>query len=169
MKVYLINRRDVAVFQGEKQLCVKRKGGAEFVEPVAADGEEITLRFYRRSEFAAKNWWLYVMFFWIIGICGICTPRYGKFVHALDCKVKFTADENGRVDLRFTHYLDEKGQREVPAVENVGSGITEMEGNCYVRDDLALRRRKRYKVLSALARLACFAALVVIVVKAIIG
>ena len=49
MKVYLINRRDVAVFQGEKQLCVKRKGGAEFVEPVAADGEEVTLRFYRRS------------------------------------------------------------------------------------------------------------------------
>ena len=95
MKVYLINRRDVAVFQGEKQLCVKRKGGAEFVEPVAADGEEVTLRFYRRSEFAAKNWWLYVMFFWIIGICGICTPRYGKFVHALDCKVKFTADETG--------------------------------------------------------------------------
>ncbi len=169
MRVYLINRGDVAVFQSENQLTVNRENGAEFVDIAAADGEEVTLRFYRRSEFAAKLWWLYAAFFWIIGVFGICTPRYSKFVHALDCKVKFAAYQNGRIDLRFAHYLDEKGERAFPAVENVGSGMVEIEDGFYVRDELSRRRRKRYIVLSNLARLICLVVVIVIVVKAIIG
>ena len=79
MKIFLINRSDVLLFSGDKKLKVRKENGREFIDaPVLPDGR-IVLRAIRKPELSHSNWWFYAVFFWIIGILGLFTPRYSRF------------------------------------------------------------------------------------------
>ena len=87
MKIFLINRSDVLLFSDDKKLKVGKENGREYIDaPVLPDGR-IVLRAIRKPELSHSNWWFYVVFFWIIGILGLFTPRYSRFDYALDCNV----------------------------------------------------------------------------------
>lgn len=158
MKIYLINRADVQVFCDGKRLPVRRERGREYVETDKREGEPVTLRLVRRHELSRPCWWLYALAFWILGVMGFFTPRYAKFPHSLDCLAHCTENKAAPLQFRFTHYLDETGQRNVPAVtELTGRALTEHA--CYFPDNAARRRRKLYTFFSWLGRLLLLAAI----------
>ena len=115
MRVYLLNRSDVCVFCGEKLLPVRKEGGREYIEADVREGEWLTLRFFRCSELSSRLWPLYALFFWVIGLFGLFTPRYAKFSHRLDCTAHIAAGARPPV-LRFTHYLG-SAEKPIPAGE----------------------------------------------------
>ena len=167
MRVYLLNRSAVCVFCGEKLLPVHKEGAKEYVEADVREGEWLTLRFFRCSELSSRLWPLYALFFWVIGLFGLFTPRYAKFSHRLDCTAHIAAGARPPV-LRFTHYLG-SAEKPIPAVTPLEGCYAQIENGFYVRDDAANRRRKLYKVCSWLLRIVCVAAIVVLLIKLIVN
>ena len=162
MKIFLINRENIQVFCQNRRLPIYKENGREYVELGDIAGENGTLHLVRRSEFALRGWLGYVLIFWIIGILGIFTPKYSKFTHQLDCKLLLY--ENQDMKLRFTHFLSE-GSKMIPAVTILDNGTAQLEGEFYLRDRAAQRRRKLYQLFSWLTRLIMIILIVVIAIK----
>ena len=154
MKVLLFNRGDVCVYKDGKKVPVKLQNDREYIEINATDGEKIKLLFLRRSEFSSKFFALYAVFFWIIGIMGLFTPGYNKFVHSPDCSAEFIADNSKPPAFMFTHYCGERDGKAIEAVRNTSDAEVFISDGEYVRDQTAERRRKIYRTCSAIARIA---------------
>ena len=159
MKVYLLNRADVRVFCDGKLLPICREAGTEYIQTDKADGETVVLRLVRKHELSRPLWALYALLFWIVGIMGFFTPRYSKFPHSLDCSVSFAENKNAVLRLRFSHFLDETGTRNAPAV-SVIEGSAQLENFLYTADNTARKRRRIYTACSWIARIILIAAIV---------
>lgn len=167
MKVYLLNRADVSVFQGDGRLKVFRDAGGEFVETGREDGERVQLRLIRCSEFSRDRWIIYVTFFCLLGIFGIFTPKYSPFVHRLECTVDFKEERGRSLKLRFAHFLGEGERVNLPAV-TLAEGNALITDGRYVRDQAAERRRRLYSFFSRIGRLAAIVAASLLIVNSIV-
>ena len=136
MKVFLINRSDVLFFSGETKLKVKKENGREFIDaPVLQDGK-IVLRII---------------------------PRYSRFDYALDCNVILYSGQTQDIWLRFNHFVNKKSSIPVAAVTVPEGTVATLENAAYVYDKASCRRRKVYKLVSWLMRVAVIVAVVVAV------
>ena len=169
MKVFLIDRNDVLVFQDNKRLKVRVENGREFVEPqLNADGTA-ELQFVRQHELSSRWWWLSAILFWIVGLTGLFTPRYSTFYYSLNCNVKVSEQYDG-VALRFAkQYRNNRYNNNVSEVYVVGDGRAQISNGSYVYDQKASRRRKLYKVFSWLARIAVVVILVIVIINRIVN
>ncbi len=167
MKIFLINRADVQVFCNDKRLILRKEKGREYVETDQTDGEQVTVHFVRRHELSRPFWWLYALAFWILGVMGFFTPRYSAFLPQLDCCLTFIENKSAALTVRFAHYLDETGQRSIPAVTEL-TGFAVTENAYYRRDPVAKRRRKIYKICSWFGRIVLIAAIAAVTILTII-
>lgn len=153
MKIFLINRADVLLFDGEKKLQVKKENGREFIDaPVLSDGE-IVVRAVRKPELSYRTWWLYSAFFWIIGLFGLFTPKYSRFDYALDCKITLEGSQRQDVWFRFNHYVNSKTGTPVAAVTVSEGTVAKIENAVYIYDKVSRRRRRVYRFVSWLVRI----------------
>lgn len=164
MKIFLINRSDVLLFSDDKKLKVRKENGREFIDaPVLADGR-IVLRAIRKPELSHSNWWFYAVFFWIIGMLGLFTPRYSRFDYALDCNVILDSGQTQDIWLRFNHFVNKKSSIPVAAVTVPEGTVATLENAAYVYDKTSCRRRKVYKLVSWLMRVAVIVAVCFIII-----
>ena len=164
MKIYLINRADIFLFAGDKKLKIERENGREYIDaPVLPDGK-IVLRAIRKPELSYRNWWLYSAFFWIIGLLGLFTPRYSRFDYALDCGITLDGGQTQDVWLRFNHFANRKNAIPVAAVTVSEGTVAQLENAVYMYDKVSARRRKVYKLISWLMRIAVIAAVCLIII-----
>ncbi len=167
MRVYLIDRYDVQVFQNDQRLKVFSENGREYVEPqMDADGTA-QLRFVRTHELCAPLWWLSALIFWILGITGLFTPRYSTFYYSLDCTVRVSSDYNG-VQLKFCKQYKNNKYNNVTEVCVVGDGRAQIVNGSYQFDEKAAKRRKTYKLLSWLMRIVVIVVVVIVVIYRIV-
>lgn len=164
MKIFLINRSDVLFFSGETKLKVKKENGREFIDaPVLQDGK-IALRAIRKPELSYPNWWFYAVFFWIIGILGLFTPRYSRFDYALDCNITLYDSQTQNLWLRFNHFVNKKSSIAVAAVTVQEGTVAQIENAVYTYDKISHRRRKIYQLVSWLMRIAVIVAVCFIII-----
>ena len=164
MKVFLLNRGDVCAYKDGKLLPVKIKNDREYVDIEAEEGEKVTISFLRRSEFSSGRFFLYALFFWIIGIAGLFTPKYNKFLCSLSCTVEFIADSKTPPVFMFTHYCGVKDNKPVEAVRNTSEAEVFIDKGVYVTDPLAEKNRKIYRFCSAIARIAVLAFIISLII-----
>lgn len=127
MKIFLINRSDVLLFSDDKKLKVGKENGREYIDaPVLPDGR-IVLRAIRKPELSHSNWWFYVVFFWIIGILGLFTPRYSRFDYVLDCNITLYDSQTQNLWLRFNHFINKKSSIPVAAVTVPEGTVAQIE------------------------------------------
>lgn len=165
MKIFLHNRKDVKVLQNGLPLKVQYKSGQEYVEPTIGDDGAFEISFVKRSEFSGAFWFLKAVAFWIIGIMGFFTPKYAKCSHALDCKLS-GVDNGEALNVSFIHPNPRYGA--VTGVKVRENGVS-LDGENYVPDNKAYKRRKAYKLISGILRLGVIAFVVYVIIKAIIG
>lgn len=164
MKIFLINRSDVLLFSDDKKLKVGKENGREYIDaPVLPDGR-IVLRAIRKPELSYPNWWLYSVFFWIIGILGLFTPRYSRFDYALDCNVILDSGQTQDIWLRFNHFVNKKSSIPVAAVTVPEGTVAQIENAVYTYDKISHRRRKIYQLVSWLMRIAVIVAVCFIII-----
>ncbi len=167
MKVYLINRKDVIVFQDGKALKVFKEKKYEYVLPKVGEDNEFELNFVKKSEFSRPLWWLYAALFWIIGIMGFCTSAYSKNTDSLNCSMKYTGRGNS---LRVTFYHSNPKYASQGAALTVDEGERVLLRNCsYVANPKARSRKKIYSLLSGFARLGVIILIIFLGVSAITG
>lgn len=168
MKIYLYNRKDVRVFQNSTPLKIYCEQGREYVVPQVGDDGRYQIDFVKKSEFDGALWFLRALLFWIIGIMGIFTPRYSKCTHTLDCRLYGFGDSN--LNVSFIHPSGKVGECTAVKVKETGDTQTAyLEGEKYLLNPTAARRKKFYGFLSAIARLAVIVIVAIVIVKAIIG
>lgn len=168
MKVYLHNRKDIKVFQDGKPLKIYYKGGVEYVEPQVGSGGYFELNFIKKSEFSGGLWFVRALLFWIVGIMGFFTPRYAKCVHSLDCKMRAKAlTDSDAINVSFIHPNPRYG---------VGAGVkvreesvSSLNGDSYIVDKKAAKRKRLYTLLSAVLRLAVIALVIALIIKTAVG
>lgn len=164
MKIFLINRSDVLLFSDDKKLKVGKENGREFIDaPVLPDGR-IVLRAIRKPELSHSNWWFYVVFFWIIGILGLFTPRYSRFDYVLDCNITLYDSQTQNLWLRFNHFINKKSSIPVAAVTVPEGTVAQIENAVYTYDKISHRRRKIYQLVSWLMRIAVIVAVCFIII-----
>ncbi len=166
MKIHLINRADTLLFYNGKLLDIKSNGNSEYAEiPHSNGGEKTSLHIIRRSELSQKGWFFYSLFFWIIGFFGFFTPRYEKNPNYLDCIISFYNYGEEEFKIRFNNYLPSKNFVNVNPVEVIGKPDCITENFVYQLDKTAKRRRKIYKLLSFLLRIAAIILILVLLIN----
>ena len=164
MKIFLINRSDVLLFSDDKKLKVGKENGREYIDaPDLPDGR-IVLRAIRKPELSHSNWWFYVVFFWIIGILGLFTPRYSRFDYVLDCNITLYDSQTQNLWLRFNHFINKKSSIPVAAVTVPEGTVAQIENAVYTYDKISHRRRKIYQLVSWLMRIAVIVAVCFIII-----
>lgn len=164
MKIFLINRSDVLLFSDDKKLKVGKENGREYIDAPVLHNGKIILRAIRKPELSYPNWWLYSAFFWIIGILGLFTPKYSRFDYALDCNIILDSGQTQDIWLRFNHFVNKKAKVSVAAVTVSEGAVATLENAAYVYDKTSHRRRKVYKLVSWLMRVAVIVAVCFIII-----
>ncbi len=159
MKVYLINRKDIFAYENDKILPLNIENGREYVEV-----KSNVVKFKRQSELVCRFWFLKALFFWIIGIMGLFTPRYSKFYGKLDCTVRLPEQGDEELMLRFNTPAGKNITNRF-AFEILKGRVEGVDGGYYVEDAKARRRRKLYKLFSYLMRLAIIILTVLLIIK----
>ena len=70
------------------------------------DDEEITLEIYKELEINGRFWLITALFFFIISLLGILSPRYDKACLYISCKYQIKLNENNEVKMTFVNQKD---------------------------------------------------------------
>ena len=95
---------------------------------------------------------------------GLFTPRYSRFDYALDCNVILDSRQTQDIWLRFNHFVNKKSSIPVAAVTVPEGTVATLENAAYVYDKTSCRRRKVYKLVSWLMRVAVIVAVCFIII-----
>lgn len=158
MKIFLVNRRDIVLFCGDKKLKINKENSKEFIEvPTFLDGK-VVIRAIFEPELCHSSWWLYSLFFWIIGIFGFLTPRYSREDYSLDCKITIYEEQTSDVYLHFNYFNKKSNSNKVAITFSKGVNGT-IENNQYLYNKISRRRRRIYRLSSWLFRIVLLVAI----------
>lgn len=124
------------------------------------DGD-VEIKVIRKHELSRPHWFLYALKYWLVGLLGLFTPHYDRMTDQIACRFFGTAQGDGSIDISIlSRRIAENGRAVV--IEQQGLSLAE-EGNCYTKDEVAKKNKKRYSVFSWLTRFAVIFAVVGIV------
>ena len=159
MRIYLIHRGDILLFCEGRRMDIFVDRGREYIETHGQQGEEMTVHMIRLPEFSLSGYGFYAAVFWWMGFFGLLT-HYRFPACCLRGTLHYKEDRNATMQLRFAP-MPHRGKDPVAAAELLNAAPSAfLENAWYILDARALRRWRRYRFFSFLAR----AALIVTVI-----
>ena len=149
-----------------ERLKFKRVGG-NLQAQYQTDANEAHITIGKYYELAQKNWFLYALFFWIIGIFGLFTPRYEKKCPSVNYESKFHLGGDAEITFDLQGYKEGNpafivtSSPHIPALNN--------PTNCWRCDQAAEKNAKKYRRLSWFGRLGVLIIAIVIILAVTSG
>ena len=89
-----------------KEVIPKKNQFGSFQIDYETNDEEITLEMYKVLEINGRLWLITALFFYIISLLGILSPRYDKACLYISCKYQIKLNENNEVKITFINQKD---------------------------------------------------------------
>ena len=102
----LTERNQPFFYINGKEVIPKKNQFGSFQIDYETDDEEITLEIYKELEINGRFWLITALFFFIISLLGILSPRYDKACLYISCKYRIKLNENNEVKMTFVNQKD---------------------------------------------------------------
>lgn len=135
----LTEKNQPAFYINGKEMTPKNNQFGSFQIDYETNDEEITLEIYKELEINGRFWLITALFFFIISLLGILSPRYDKACLYINCKYQIKLGENNEVKITF---VNQKDNNHVEIEANCSCDELECE---YYQDKKA---KKRLRILA---------------------
>lgn len=102
----LTERNQPFFYINGKEVIPNKNQFGSFQIDYKTDDEEITLEIYKELEINGRFWLITALFFFIISLLGILSPRHDKACLYISCKYQIKLNENNEVKMTFVNQKD---------------------------------------------------------------
>lgn len=147
MKLNVQLKKDFEFFQDGKPVEMKREGDVHVADLREDENGEVRFTVLRRSEFSSPLWFVWCLFFWIVGIFGIFTKGYSRSTARVTANIKVPQGHADTLFLKMSA-LPDRGREKGVAAFSVGKDeCIVCDDWCFNEDRVAARRRLFYTLV----------------------